>query len=64
MMKRRKQRKSLTEARAVQTGFRLEIWLKQALEEIAREQERTVTQVIRQACKEYIERERTRKAAA
>lgn len=58
-----RQRKSITEARAAQTAFRLEIWLKQALEDIARAQERTVTQVIRQACKEYVERWRKTKAA-
>lgn len=56
-------KKTLNEGRTIQTGFRLEAWLKHELDEIAKRQERTVTQVIRMACKEYVQREREKQAA-
>lgn len=54
-------RKPLSEKRLEMVGIRVEIWLKHSLEEIARNEERTLTQVSRQALKEYVER---RKAEA
>jgi predicted transcriptional regulator len=58
-----KRRKSLSEARTVQVGIRVEVWLKHELEEIARREERTITQVARQAFKEYVEHKKTEVAA-
>lgn len=56
-------RKSVTEGRTVQIGIRCEIWLKHKLDELAKKEERTVTQLARQALKEYIERKSTQVAA-
>ncbi len=61
--RRGRPRATLADGRLYQFGFRLEIWLKQALDDIAKRQERTMTQVVRQACKEYVERERAKQAA-
>lgn len=46
-----------------QMAFRCEVVLKHEMEEIAKRQERTLTQVIRHACKEYVERQQQRNAA-
>lgn len=56
MNKKGRPRKPPTEARTVQIGIRCEIWLKHKLDELAKKEERTVTQLVRQAMKEYMER--------
>lgn len=56
-------RKSITESKAVQTGFRLEIALKRELDDIARREDITVTQIIRRAVREFIERDKSKVAA-
>lgn len=63
MNKMGRPRKPATEARTVQLGIRCEIWLKHKLDELAKKEERTVTQIARQALKEYVERKSSRVAA-
>jgi hypothetical protein len=58
-----RKRKPSTDQRLEMVGLRIEIWLKHALEELARKEERTLTQVCRHAMKEYVERRKAEAAA-
>lgn len=59
-----RKKKSATEARSVQLGIRCEIWLKQKFEKFAEKDERTLTQVMREALKQYAERRESHPEAA
>jgi len=56
--------KPRNEVKIVYVGFRMEAWLRHALDEIARKEERTLTQIIRHAVKEYIDRHNKKSQAA
>jgi predicted transcriptional regulator len=59
-----RKRKPLVDKRLEQVGIRVETWLKHALDELARKDERSMTQVARQALKEYVERRKNKGVAA
>ena len=49
-------KKAATEGKNTQIGIRCEIWLKHRLIELAKREERTITQIARQAIKDYVQK--------
>lgn len=56
-MKHRKT-KSVTDVKSIYVGFRVEPWLRHKLEEAARQEDMTLTQFVRRAVREYLQKQK------